>query len=140
MCILHWLYVLIISRNTCLAFGRFRIRRKKITWFISVIIPQTASFFLVILLYSSKLYIAITTSKSSALWINTLFIFEMLLINGALSLNAALIFFVALFGLLTITISFTKNYASEKLLKSALNIIVLFLISLLALYSPFDWS
>ena len=37
----------------------------------------------------------------------------MQLINGALSLNAALIFFVALFSLLTITISFTKNYASE---------------------------
>ena len=44
-------------------------------------------------LYSSKLYIDITTSKSSAFSINKPFIFEMQEINGALLLNAKGLFF-----------------------------------------------
>ena len=39
-------------------------------------------------MYSSKLYIDITTSKSSALSVSVLFIFEMQEVNGALFLKA----------------------------------------------------
>ena len=56
-------------------------------WFISIIIPQTSCCFLYFLLYSSKLYIGITTSNSSALSVFTPLIFEMQLINGAFFLE-----------------------------------------------------
>ena len=37
-----------LSCNTCLVFNRFRIRRKGITWLVSVIVPQTTCHFSVI--------------------------------------------------------------------------------------------
>ena len=37
--------IISISCNTCLVFKGFRIRRKRITWFMYVIIPQTACYF-----------------------------------------------------------------------------------------------
>ena len=40
--------IISIYCNTCLVFKRFRIRRKRITWFVSVIIPQTSCCFSVI--------------------------------------------------------------------------------------------
>ena len=83
------------SCNTCLVFKKFRSRKKRITWFIAVIIPQAACCFLEFLLYSSKLYIGITKSKSSALSICTPLIFEIHLINGALCLNVTTLFLFA---------------------------------------------
>ena len=66
-------------------------------------------------MYSSKLYIGSATSKSSALSINTLLVFEIQLINGALFLDATLLFiqFFALSGFVTVTTRLTKIYASE---------------------------
>ena len=83
------------SCNTCLVFYWCRIYygiciitiSRKLIRLISVIIPQTSCCFSIVLLYSRKLYIGITTSKSSALWINTLLIFDMQLVNGASFLN-----------------------------------------------------
>ena len=118
--------------NTCLVFKRFRIRRKRITWFISVIIPQTSCCFSVIFVVSNKLYIGITTSRSSALSIYTPLIFEMQLISGVF-LNATTLFLFALSRLMTPIIPFTTIYASLKSHKSDLNIGVLILISLLKL-------
>ena len=37
-----------ISCNVCLVFKRFRIRRKTVTWLVTVIIPQTTCCFYVI--------------------------------------------------------------------------------------------
>ena len=79
--------VISISFNTCPIFKRLRIGRNRITWFISIIIPQTAC-----LLYSSKLYTGITTSKSSALSIFMALIFEVQLINGAFFFRNQLFF------------------------------------------------
>ena len=109
------------------------------------------------MLYSSKLYIGITTYKSSALSIFTPLIFEIQLINGALFLKTnffspnaslyAVLVAVALAAarlgssissavnvfLLTIIFPFTTIYASLKSHKSYLNIEVLILISLFGL-------
>ena len=114
-------------------------------------------FFWQFLLYSSKLYIGITTSKSSALSIFTPLIFEIQLINGALFLKTnfsspkALLFAVlvavtlaaVLLGasmssavnvfLVTKIFPLTTIYVSLKSHKSYLNIDVLILISLLTL-------
>ena len=70
-----------------------------------------------------------TISRSSALSICTLLISEMQLINGALFLNATLLFLPALFGSITVISPFTTIFASLKSHKSAL----LILISLLTL-------
>ena len=64
---------------------------------IPVVIPQTSCCFSVILLYSSKLYIGITTSRSSAFSINTLLIFDMQLVNGAFFLNVKNLFHMSIF-------------------------------------------
>ena len=55
----------------------------------------------------------VTTFKSSALSINTPFIFEILLTNGALFLNAILLLIFELFGLITVVVPFTTIYALE---------------------------
>ena len=118
--------IISISCNTCLVFKRFRIRRKRIAWFISAKIPQTACCFLELSLYSNKLYIDITTSKSSSLSICIPLISEMQLINGALFLNATLLFLFALPGSVIVIVPFATIYASVKSHKSDLNIGVLF--------------
>ena len=84
-------------------------------------------------MYSSKLYIGVTTSKSSALSICTTLIFEMQLINGALFLNATLLVFFGLSGSVAVIPPFTTIYTSLTSDKSDLNIGVLILISLLTL-------
>ena len=66
-------------------------------------------------MYSNKLYIGITTSKSSAVSIFMPLIFEMQFINGALFLNAAALiiylfiylFIFTLFGAPTVISPFT---------------------------------
>ena len=63
-------------------------------------------------MYSSKLYIGITTSKSSALSIFMPLIFEIQLINGALFLNATALFLFALFELVTVISPFTTIYST----------------------------
>ena len=88
-------------------------------------------FFFKFLLYSSKSYIGITTSKPSALSLFTPLIFEIQLINGALFLNATALFLCALFGALTVIVPFITVNASLKSRKSDLKIDVLILISLL---------
>ena len=40
--------IISISYNTCLIFKRFRISRKRITWFISIVIPQASCCFFII--------------------------------------------------------------------------------------------
>ena len=89
------------SCNTAFVFKRLRIcygaciinGGRRIIRFIAVIIPQTVVFlkfllfvFLKFLLYSSTVYIGITTSRSSALSIKTLLIFDMQLVNGGKTL------------------------------------------------------
>ena len=58
-------------------------------------------------------------------------VFEMQLINGALFLNATILFRFALFGSVKVIVPLTTIYASEKPHRSHLNIGVLILISLL---------
>ena len=70
---------------------------------------------------------------SSALSICTLLIFEMQLINGALFLNATVLFLFASNGPVTVIVLFTTIYASLKSHKSDLKIGALILISLLTL-------
>ena len=113
--------IISISCNTCLVFKGFRIRRKRITWFISVIIPQTPYYFSEIFAVSKQ--IGITTSRSSALSFCTPLIFEMQLINGALFLNATALFLLALFGLVTAIILFTTIYISLKSHRSVLTLV-----------------
>ena len=49
--------IIIISWNTCFIFKRFRIRRNWITWFISIIIPETSCCFSVIFtVFKSTIY------------------------------------------------------------------------------------
>ena len=106
--------------------------------FISVVIPQTSCCFSAILLYSTKLYIGTTTSRSSALSINTLLIFDMQLVNDALFLNAKNLFFMSIiplpFVFVRVTVLLTTIYLSLKSHKPDHSIDVLNLICLLGLY------
>ena len=52
-------------------------------------------------------------SKSSALSMSVLFIFEMQETNGALFLKANFLSYRTLFGLVTVIVPFTTIYASE---------------------------
>ena len=124
--------------NTAFVFKRLRIcygfciviGGRSIIRFISVIIPETTCCFSVILLYSSKLYIGITTSKSFALSIKTLLIFDVQWVNEALFLNAKNLFLTSINSLLSSR-------------RSDLSIDVLNLISMLRLYlssALLDWS
>ena len=67
-------------------------------------------------------------------------IFEMQLINGALFLNATIVFLSALSGSVTARAPFTTIYVSLKSHKSDLNVGVLILIYFLALWFFSDWS
>ena len=67
-------------------------------------LPVVSLYFL---LYSSKLYMGIAASKSSALSIFTPLIFEMQVINGELFLNVTALFLFALSGLTTVMVPFT---------------------------------
>ena len=74
------------------------------------------------------------TSKSSALSMNVLLIFEMQETNGVLFLKANFLPCALLFGFVTVIFPFATIYASEQLDKSDLNIDVLNLICLFGLY------
>ena len=78
----------------------------------------------------------ITTSKSSALSMNILLIFEMHETNGALFLEANFLSYVSLFGSVTVIFPFTTIYASLKSHRSDLSMDVLNLICLLGFYLP----
>ena len=64
------------------------------------------------MLYSIKLYIGITISKSSALSANALLIFVMQEINGALLLKANFLSYAILLGSVTLIVPLTTIYAS----------------------------
>ena len=92
--------------------------------FISVIITQTSCCSSIIFLYSSKLYIAVTTSKSFSLSINTLLIFDMQLVNSVLFLNAKNLFLMSMkplfLSFVRVISPLTTIYASLKSHKSYL--------------------
>ena len=86
-------------------------------------------------LYSIKLHISITISKSSALLINTLLIFDIQLINAAMFFNAKDLFFLFfLWFPSTVIILLTTLHASLKSHKSYCSMDVLNVICLLDLY------
>ena len=89
-------------------------------------------------MYSIKLYTGITTSTSSAFSINTLLIFDMQLVNGALFLNAKDLFLTSINYLsasfVRVIVPLTTIYASLKSHRSDQTIDVLNLICLLGLY------
>ena len=104
-------------------------------------------FFYSFLLYSSKLCIGIRTSKSFALSINTLLIFDIQLVNGVLFLNAENLFLMSIiplpFAFVRVIVPFTRIYVSLKLHRCDLSIDVLHLICLLGLHlssALLDWS
>ena len=80
------------------------------------------------------MYRGITLSKSSALSVSVLLIFEMQLINGALFLSANFLSYASLFGFVTVIFPLTTMYASPKSHRFDLKIDVLNLIFLLVLY------
>ena len=93
------------------------------------------------LLYSNKLHIGITISRSFALSINALLIFDMRDINEALFLKVGFLFLLLLELVpVTLIIPFTTVYASLYSHKSDLKIEVLNLIFLLTEYWPLDKS
>ena len=92
------------------------------------------------MLYSSKLYTSIAISKSSALSISVLLIFEVQLINAALFLKANYLSYTSSFGSVTVIVPSTTMYDLLKSHKSDFNIGALNLISLLILNDPPDWS
>ena len=65
------------------------------------------------LLYSIKLYVDITTSKPSAFSINTLLIFDIQLINGALFLNAKYISFLPLLFAPVLVVVLLQQYQNH---------------------------
>ena len=73
-------------------------------------------------------------SKSSALSIRVILIFEMQLINGALFLKANFLSYSVLFGSATVIVPLTTIYASLLSQKPYCNIGVLNLICLFVLY------
>ena len=73
-------------------------------------------------------------SKSSALSISVLLIFEMQLINGALFLKVNFLSYASLFHLKTVIIPFTTIYVSRSSHRSDLSIEFLKLICLSGLY------
>ena len=64
------------------------------------------------MLYSIKLYIDFTISKSSALSMSVLLIFEMPLMNSGLFLKANFLSYAWLFGSLTLDVRLTITYRS----------------------------
>ena len=73
-------------------------------------------------------------SKSSALSMSVLLIYEMQLINGALFLKANFLSYALLFGSVTVIVPFKTIYASLESYRSDCNIDGLNIISLLGLY------
>ena len=128
---------------------RVIIIKRRIIRLISII-PKTSCCFSVIFTVFNPnciIYIGLVIFISSALSINTLLIFDMKLVNGALFLNAKNLFHVWINPLLSVFVrvipSFTAMYTSLKSHKSDRSIDVLNLICLLGLYLSLalpDWS
>ena len=81
------------------------------------------------------MYTGCITSKSSALSMNVLLIFEIQETNNALFLNPNFLSYASLFGFVTVIVPFTTIYRSLKSNGSDLSIDFLNPICLLALYA-----